>query len=235
MQPESQKLTRSEQARINGAKSRGPKTPQGLERARTAPIIHGLYTQDPTLSATCNGAEYQQLRAQYQSVWNPSNRYIADKVDDLVAVRWELNRLREVRRQYLARVFNDVQAVHAETAQETSVITETEVQANIQSGALDRFDLRIRRCQLELSRIEKDILRVTRHFAANGGSQDSDSPGFSTVAGNQICPTSDSPDPSANSPKNENPPPGREAGSKKPRKEFTFRSKRRRRQSHLPS
>ena len=235
MQTETKKLTRSEQARINGAKSRGPKTPEGLERAKTASIIHGLYTQDPTLSSTFNEAAYQELRAQYQSVWNPANRYIADRVDDLVAIRWELNRLREVRRQYLARVFNDVQAIHSEAAQETSVVTETELQANAQAGALDRFDLRIRRCQLELSRIEKDILRVSRHFSTNGGSQDSDSPGISTVPGNQTNPPSDSPAPPEMPQKNENPLPGREAGSKKQRKQFTFRSKRRRRQSYWPS
>ncbi|MBL8239026.1 MAG: hypothetical protein JNM66_16505 [Bryobacterales bacterium] len=232
MQTETKKLTRSEQARINGAKSRGPKTPEGLERARTASIIHGLYTQDPTLSATFNEVAYEELRAQYQSVWNPSNRYIADKVDDLVAIRWELNRLREVRRQYLARVFNDVQAIQPETARETSVVTETEVQANAQSGALDRFDLRIRRCQLELSRIEKDILRVSRHFSANGGSQErpaEDAPAAETAAPDAPPP------PSETAHTDESPLPMREAGSKKQRKLFTFQSKRRRRQSNLPS
>lgn len=232
MQTETKKLTRSEQARINGAKSRGPKTPEGLERARTASIIHGLYTQDPTLSATFSEVAYEELRAQYQSVWNPSNRYIADKVDDLVAIRWELNRLREVRRQYLARVFNDVQAIQPETARETSVVTETEVQANAQSGALDRFDLRIRRCQLELSRIEKDILRVSRHFSANGGSQErpaKDAPAAETAAPDAP------PQPSETAHTDESPLPMREAGSKKQRKLFTFQSKRRRRQSNLPS
>lgn len=171
MQPETRKRTRSEQARINGAKSRGPKTPRGAERSKTASIKHGLYTQNPSLLATVDENAFELLRQQYQSVWNPANSYIADKVDDLVAIRWELNRLREVRRQYMARLFNDVQAIHPEAAAETSVVTETEIQANLRDQPLDRFDLRIRRCHLEISRAERDILRVDRYFSASGPSQ----------------------------------------------------------------
>jgi hypothetical protein len=171
MQPETQKRTRSEQARINGAKSRGPKTPQGAGRSKTASITYGLYTQNPSLRSTVDDKAFESLRQQYQSVWSPANKYIADKVDDLVAIRWELNRLREVRRQYMARLFNDVQAIHSEAAAETSVVTETEIQANSQEGPLDRFDLRIRRCHLEISRAERDILRVDRYFSTNGPSQ----------------------------------------------------------------
>ncbi len=175
-----------------------------------------------SLPASVDEREYESLRQHYHSVWAPANVYIADKVDDLVAIRWELNRLREVRRQYLARVFNDVKAIHNEAAAETSVVTETEIQASTPSTPLERFDLRIRRCQLEISRIERDIVRVSRYFSTNGASQKSlktkeaepkenptkpepasgttprppDNPHFSTVPYNRISPKSEKPDPS---------------------------------------
>lgn len=165
------KNTRSEQARINGAKSRGPITLQGQRRARTAPLQHGLYATDKTLKPTVDDTQYAALRADYQSAWAAPNRVIADKVDDLVALRWELNRLREVRRQHFAALYNDIAAHHNAQTSAHSVVAEAEIQASAASGTVDRFDLRIRRYHLEISRIERDILRDLRHFSASVGSQ----------------------------------------------------------------
>jgi hypothetical protein len=164
------KNTRSEQARINGAKSRGPITPQGQRRARTAPLHHGLYATDATLKPTVDDTQSAALRADYQSAWAAPNRVIADKVDDLVAIRWELNRVREVRRQHFAALYNDIAAHHNAKTNNQSVVAEAEIQANAASGTVDRFDLRIRRYHLEISRIERDILRDLRHFSASAGS-----------------------------------------------------------------
>ena len=53
---------RSNQARLNGAKSRGPKTPQGQQKARLASLRHGLYATEETLLATIKTEEFQKLR-----------------------------------------------------------------------------------------------------------------------------------------------------------------------------
>lgn len=165
------KNSRSEQARINGARSRGPKTSGGRARSRAAATRHGLYATHPSLQPTVAEPAYAALRQHYQSVWAPSNAYLGDKVDDLVAYRWELNRLREVRRQFLARVFNDVALTHDLRVGDLSAVAETEIRAASESGTLDRLDLRIRRCNLEISRIERDLIRAARFFSTGETTQ----------------------------------------------------------------
>jgi len=173
MHPAPTKNNRSEQARINGAKSRGPKTPQGKERARTAPLVHGLYATVPSLLPTVDQPGYAELRAHYQSVWNPSNQYLADKVDDLVAYRWELHRIREVRRQCFARMYNEIAPTMDEAADGISAVAAVELRAYGDSGPYDKFDLRIRRIQIEISRVERDLIRDIRHFQETEASQKS--------------------------------------------------------------
>ncbi|MFN0102523.1 MAG: hypothetical protein ACKV2U_10590, partial [Bryobacteraceae bacterium] len=156
MQPSPQTIKRAEQSRINGAKSRGPNTSRGRDRARTAPLTHGLYATEPNLLPTVEEPLYAAFRQTCQSDWKPANRYVTAKVDDLVAYRWELDRLRAVRRQFLVRIFNDVASNCDSDASQLSIVCETEIRASAESGTLDRFDLRIRRCNLEISRIERD-------------------------------------------------------------------------------
>lgn len=154
-----QKQQRAHQARINGAKSHGPTTPEGIAKARTAPLQHGLYATEASLKSTVDEARYAELLAEYQSAWSPANRYMQDKVDDLVSYRWELIRLREVRREYLARVFNDVGSV-----------ADTEAYVMAKGSILEKFDLRMRRCNMEISRIERDLVRLAKHFKNDGAS-----------------------------------------------------------------
>jgi len=170
MHSQPQKNDRATQARINGAKSRGPKTAHGKERARTAPRKHGLYAADANLLFAVDAPAYAELREKYLQIWQPANAYMADKVEDLIAVRWELNRLRAVRREHLARVFASVSCTAGE---DVSIVCETEIQACTPGGTLDRFDYRIRRCSLEISRIERDLLRLARHFSPGEASQNS--------------------------------------------------------------
>jgi hypothetical protein len=87
-----QKLTKSESARINGAKSTGATTPEGKIRAANGNLKHGAYSsrvimdgEDPEL--------YNLLRAYTLDIFKPQDREEAEIVDVLINTRWRLRRL----------------------------------------------------------------------------------------------------------------------------------------------
>jgi hypothetical protein len=155
---------RSNQARLNGAKSHGPKTPQGQHKARLASLRHGLYATEETLRATVSTEEFQKLREDYYEIWEPTNRQMVDKVEDLIRARWQLNRLYEVRQDYFHEIYDAV------VITDRSKVTSAELAASEQGCPMDRLELRIRRYNMEISRLERDLIRLQQHFKSREAS-----------------------------------------------------------------
>ena len=151
---------RADQARINGAKSTGPKTPEGLKSAQTATLTHGLYATEATLKASIDPDAFETMRQKYHRIWQPADEYTAERVDELALIRWDLNRLQLVRRNEITELF----------AQTNSVI-DTEIHASKAGSVIERLDARIRKQQLALSRLEKDILRLKKELPPTGPSR----------------------------------------------------------------
>ena len=87
------KLSRSEQARINGAKSNGPKTPEGKEKCAKANITHGAY------AARISTLPFES-QEMYASIWqaavdqlNPRNTLELNLVVQYVDWTWRADRL----------------------------------------------------------------------------------------------------------------------------------------------
>ena len=154
---------RAESARINGAKSKGPQTPEGIKIAKTASVQHGLYATSDTLRHLVDKELYDEFLTEMVALWQPANSYIARRVNQLVANLWELDRLLAVRREYLADAFS----VSATT------VIDMELLLSTKGDIITRLDARVRRLNLEVSRLEADILRLKKHFATAGPSQDS--------------------------------------------------------------
>ena len=161
MSPDEIKQKRAEQARINGAKSTGPKTPEGLKAAQTATLTHGLYATEKTLKASIDPVAFEALRLKYHRIWAPPDEYTAERVDDLALARWDLNRLQLARRNEITELFL-----------QTNSVIETEVAASAPGSIIERLDARIRRQQLTISRLEKDILRLKKQLNAEGPSHE---------------------------------------------------------------
>ncbi len=79
-------------SRANGAKSRGPVTPEGRARSAAAGLTHGLTSNRIVLEQESE-EEFNALREEYLAEYRPQTRSRFDLVDQLVAARWRLNRV----------------------------------------------------------------------------------------------------------------------------------------------
>ena len=79
-------------SRANGARSRGPKTAEGLARSRSATLTYGLTGRQIVLPGESED-EYRALRDAYLTGFRPRSTYEVDLVTVLAATRWRLDRL----------------------------------------------------------------------------------------------------------------------------------------------
>lgn len=168
-----QKQQRAMQARINGAKSKGAKTAEGQHRTRTASLQHGLYATPDTLRHTVDPVLYEQFRQEIQAIWDIGNKHITTRVNHLVSLMWEMDRLIAARRQYMEEIFQ----------LNGATVSDIEVLVSQKGDILERIDASIRRLNLEISRIERDLLQMRKGFSQQGPShkplQTREQPGIS--------------------------------------------------------
>jgi hypothetical protein len=86
------KLTRSETSRLNGAKSRGPVTPEGRARSSLNASSHGL-TAKTLILRNENEAHFLEIMNASFDYFQPSNQVEVDLISEMVAARWRLRRV----------------------------------------------------------------------------------------------------------------------------------------------
>ncbi|MBI1895902.1 MAG: hypothetical protein HYS04_05100 [Acidobacteria bacterium] len=94
-------LSKSEIARLNGAKSRGPVTPEGKARSAMNALRHGL-TAGTLLLPSEDHEHYETLRHQYYARFDPADEFEADLVDQILAHRWGMLRVDIAQRDLFA-------------------------------------------------------------------------------------------------------------------------------------
>jgi hypothetical protein len=82
---------RIDASRANGAKSRGPVTPEGRARSNMGPVTHGLTARLVFLENESED-DFRTLRDLYLLHFQPRDPYESDLVEQLIALRWRLNR-----------------------------------------------------------------------------------------------------------------------------------------------
>jgi len=87
------KLSKAESARLNGAKSKGPVTPEGKAKSSKNAITHGFYSDLMVLDTEEEGA-YCDLSELLLTHYKPRNVVEEDLVRDMVDARWRLNRIK---------------------------------------------------------------------------------------------------------------------------------------------
>ncbi|HLH00369.1 MAG TPA: hypothetical protein VKX49_28950 [Bryobacteraceae bacterium] len=104
-------LRKSQSARENGAKSRGPKTEAGKMRSSQNAIRHGLTAQTIVLPSE-DPADYQRLLDGYLQQFRPAGQVELDLVHEIVASKWRLNRLILIETQLLANSIEEIEQDH---------------------------------------------------------------------------------------------------------------------------
>ena len=87
---------KSETARINGAKSRGPKTPEGREKSSHNAVKHG-FTSNSIMVLDCESPDrFHELLNDFFTTYQPAGAAEKDFVEEMVAARWRIRRMRTV-------------------------------------------------------------------------------------------------------------------------------------------
>jgi hypothetical protein len=100
--PEPTRLTRAETARLNGAKSRGPRTPEGKRRSARNALKHGLIAATFTILPGEDGAAFDELEARLAARYRPACEVAAHLVQRLASVMWRQYRADRLEAEVLA-------------------------------------------------------------------------------------------------------------------------------------
>jgi len=87
---------KSATARANGAKSRGPKTPETRQKSSCNSLGHG-FTAKKTIVLECeNEDDFHTMLGYYAETYQPGSAVEEDLVAEMVAARWRIQRLRTI-------------------------------------------------------------------------------------------------------------------------------------------
>lgn len=85
-------MSRAEAARINGAKSNGPKTEAGKAASSRNAVHYGLNASGVVMLGE-DPDEYQNLLSEFVQMYNPQSFIEFELVNECVAARWRLRRI----------------------------------------------------------------------------------------------------------------------------------------------
>jgi hypothetical protein len=86
-------FSRSIQSRINGAKSRGPRTPQGKARSSLNALKHGHYATNAIVLSNEDPQAFEELVTAFVDVIHPLNPVEYRLTRELAGIDWRLTRL----------------------------------------------------------------------------------------------------------------------------------------------
>src|SRR5215831_14614627 len=84
-------------ARANGARSRGPVTPEGKQKSSRNATRHGLFTTTLVLEGESK-ERFEKLLASLTSEWRPRNATETALVETMAAARWRYLRVLAMRK-----------------------------------------------------------------------------------------------------------------------------------------
>jgi len=103
---------RATQSKINGAKSSGPKTPEGIAACKAAGGTRKNRHYHSTLLPGESRADFEADRAALHAMWTPENPLECQAVNELASINWLIKRQYSSRNDELVRAYDDI-VLHA--------------------------------------------------------------------------------------------------------------------------
>ncbi len=88
----SRRLSRSEQSRVNGRRSRGPVTDSGRARSALNRTSHGMYSVRVVLEGESQEI-FNLLASRYHELFAPQDQFEIDLLENMINARWKIRRL----------------------------------------------------------------------------------------------------------------------------------------------
>lgn len=119
------------QARLNGAKAAGSKTPAGIEKSSANSLKHGL-TGKTIVLASESQKDLDDLHLTYVQEFQPESGVEMDLIDQMVAAQWRLRRMWRMQttaldvkvdqqQEWLAKTYDQITAAERDTIAFTSL------------------------------------------------------------------------------------------------------------------
>src|SRR6184192_2774333 len=85
---------RSDTARANGAKSRGPKSPETKSKSSQNALKHGFTARHILLLDCEDPAQLEVMQEEFGAIHQPGTPAEQDLVDEMITNRWRIRRIR---------------------------------------------------------------------------------------------------------------------------------------------
>jgi hypothetical protein len=181
--------------RRNAAKSHGPITPEGRAAVRMNALKHGL-TAEETILPTEDKTEFEQFQAAFEEECQPVGPIEQVLVEDIVAARWRMNRVRKMepgffafRREDMKNWINHFPTLDAQA--KLAMIVHNDAQQSDTLGKMSRYEARFERS------FHKALKELQRLQALRAAVSDS---GNGTVSHDPVSPAPDPPNPAPEQP-----------------------------------
>ncbi len=175
--------SKSDSARINGAKSRGPVTEAGRARSSKNAIKHGLTAQTIVLP-TEDPDEYDALLTSYTQQFQPDGPVELDLVHEMAAAQWRLQRIALIETQlFTAAIEREEEDSDSPLTPVESLTAAFRTLANGTSlGFLHRMESRLGR---SYSRALRNLLQLQRLRHSPAAAPASPAPGENKICKNE--------------------------------------------------
>jgi len=165
---QTQKNSRAEQARINGAKSRGAVTPAGIQKCRLASIKHGGYVAVTSVIPGENPNKFAGMLDALVDQYDPRNIAEYTIVCALADAIWRQRRLSDAANYEIARKmhFFGCDGDHADKAA-------AHFDAETDSTVVHRLEARARHYTREIARLQRILINMQKCEVSDEASQKS--------------------------------------------------------------